>query len=151
MKLLNAKSEAIVNSLKGTHIENNKLVNIKNKIFNTVIKITFNLGMSMNIKTRIRECLKINLTYMPSCFSTKDKDYLIEKELKNKQTKGNGKTGNPRAKNFNFLDFTYICYTTYMTLYVIPHIRTNLKWITQSHLKAKTIKFLQENIRATFS
>ena len=39
------------------------------------------------------------------------------------------------------MDFTYICYTTY---------KNKLKMDHTPNQKAKTIKFLQENIRATF-
>ena len=90
---------------------------------------------------------------MPSCFSTKEsRPFNRERTLKtNKQTKGNVKTGNPHAKNLHFFWTSLI--------YVIPHIRLHICYTTYKnklkvdhtpHLKAKTIKFLQENIRATF-
>ena len=46
-----------------------------------------------------------------------------------------------KKKTSFFLDFTYICYTTY---------KNKLKMDHTPNQKAKTIKFLQENIRATF-
>lgn len=46
-----------------------------------------------------------------------------------------------QKKTSFFLDFTYICYATYKNKLKMDHI---------PHQKAKTIKLLQENIRATF-
>lgn len=99
-----------------------------------------------------RECLKINPhIYAQLLFHKGVKTIQQRKNFKNKQTKkGNGKTGNPHAKKTSFWTSLiyvtlhirlHICYTTYKNKLKVDHT---------PHLKAKTIKFLQENIRATF-